>query len=1281
MSLNRSFRTTLGAGLLCFSFVDLAGNCVNTATGQTRTDRACLGEVRDFGLDTNENGLYDQLVIEAEFLIPEPGTYSFAPLLQTHKGEYLSTWMEEYVAESGWHTIRAGISAKDVHFHGEDGPYQIVRLTLSRRTPERVKDICEVADLSKSTAAYRVRQFERPPIQLTGEVSEFTTDSNHDGKLDTLTIRIGIDVVYPGEYNYQLTLEDSCQHRFVTQNASTELTGTIGEHIDITFKGSDIGANSMDGPFDLGDLIVWGPSGHRRRSTISPRLKHGKTEAYRAKAFDGYRPPPDCNKNGVHDLCDLTAGTSPDENHNFIPDECEDPEYVRDSGPRDLATIEQMISKATDPNEKFDRRWEAITALGQVTGDKDQATPVLVKLLHDPHPILQREALRALGALGPTAIDALPEVLLRLGAEQDSSMRHAAAEAVGGFGPAAKAAVPVLCEALKAQDPTLRGKAATALGEIGPAAAPAIPDLCALMHEEQGHNRYEIARSLGRILFAPNATLPEIPRPLQQAFNEGRRRGRVLQRERELLSAGAEVADEPSRIRVLVRSHEGQLVENARVAIYPVHKDDTWEQRRRSARFTSTDDLGTCYFRGVPEGTFGVLVSADGHATGYKELKVDRENHHVWIKLPLGRQIDITVVAPDGTPIEGAVIDLSNTALPLFYDKPIRTDSEGKFTLMIGSKSIPARIVKPEYMTHRFTLPATKGKDQVITLKRPFIISGTVTDAQTGQEILQFSVKLGMQMGEVPMFFDRYGSEPLGAFLDGHYEITFDESADMPEGFDKRILGIEATGYKRAVSRPFTDEEGDIVFDFKLTRQTGTTGVVRLPNGDPAAGAEVVISKRSDMWVLSLTQGELNHTAEQKIVVQTDETGRFEFPPQVDPYLIAVVHEGGFASISETEFASSPEITVQAWGRVEGIVRIGSRAAAGETVTLDLIESNQESRIEPARPGMEFTFTYREPDPLRVDFRYETTSDSDSRFVFSRVVPGRVEVARRISLGKPYIAHTHTVEVEVKPGQTTAVSVGGGGTTVLGRVELPSQMKDGHCSAHGMAQLKAVSGAGKPSARYPFPIRFEPDGSFRADDVPPGDYEVSMEIDCDDGIHDWSRVGIVEARLVVPKPDISQTDEPIDVGVLSIRPVNTLKPGTPAPSLALRGLDGSLARLSDYEGRVVLLHFTKIEWDPFGSQTDALRGIHETFGESDQFRLITVHLDPHVDRVRRFVKERDMRWRQFVPADLEAGDLTAEFGLHRRSNVFLLDADGRIVQGAPRLDKLKAVVEDALQDR
>lgn len=62
--------------------------------------------------------------------------------------------------------------------------------------------------------------------------------------------------------------------------------------------------------------------------------------------------------------------------------------------------------------------------------------------------------------------------------------RNAAAYEIASMGPAAKAAVPALIEALDDGDATVRFPVTVALGEIGPDAVAAVPRLKEMMFEE-----------------------------------------------------------------------------------------------------------------------------------------------------------------------------------------------------------------------------------------------------------------------------------------------------------------------------------------------------------------------------------------------------------------------------------------------------------------------------------------------------------------------------------------------------------------------------------------------------------------------------------------------------------------------------------------------------------------------------------------------------------------------------------------------------------------------------
>ena len=87
----------------------------------------------------------------------------------------------------------------------------------------------------------------------------------------------------------------------------------------------------------------------------------------------------------------------------------------------------------------------------------------------------------------------------------------------------------------------------------------------------------------------------------------------------------------------------------------------------------------------------------------------------------------------------------------------------------------------------------------------------------------------------------------------GRYTVRFDEpSAAL-------FVRVEAPGYQPAESRAFRPTEGRQTFDFQLRRADGSSGLVLLPDGKPAAGVEVVLATRENH--VSLQAGRLDRDA------------------------------------------------------------------------------------------------------------------------------------------------------------------------------------------------------------------------------------------------------------------------------------------------------------------------------------------------------------------------------------------------------------------------------------
>ena len=183
--------------------------------------------------------------------------------------------------------------------------------------------------------------------------------------------------------------------------------------------------------------------------------------------------------------------------------------------------------------------------------------------------------------------------------------------------------------------------------------------------------------------------------------------------------------------------------------------------------------------------------------------------------------------------------------------------------------------------------------------------------------------------------------------------------------------------------------------------------------------------KGTDLYLITpsngvyIRNGRIEPHMRETATVKTDDNGHFEFNPQVDPFKVVVVHDLGYAEMSDEVLKSTPEIMLKAWGKVEGEVRIGANPGAQEGVSLHINEP------------------YEEKKP-RMNFDYRTNADANGHFVFDRVRPGSATVAREIKIGELATSFSQREAVEIVAGETAHVAIGGTGRPVTGKFIVPA---------------------------------------------------------------------------------------------------------------------------------------------------------------------------------------------------------------------------------------------------
>lgn len=690
----------------------------------------------------------------------------------------------------------------------------------------------------------------------------------------------------------------------------------------------------------------------------------------------------------------------------------------------------------------------------------------------------------------------------------------------------------------------------------------------------------------------------------------------------------------------------------------------------------------------VPEDLV-LTVQAEGYAPQTVSFKLTPEVAPLEFRLEPGHRLHGRVMDHEGRPITGAEIDLYSWRGQYSLLWRAKTDEKGGFEWKSAPPDPVQLCVKKDgYMlVVSFTAVAGEG-ETLITMRPPMRVRGSVRDAKTGEPIPRFTVTPGILFAGSEMVSWTPGSWPGGA--DGRYEFEWD---CLYAGYAVRIT---APGYRPATSPTFMAEDGERTWDVELEKGFSASGVVRLPDGSPAEGAEVVVWSVEDDsagvgFINAALPGGMSAAFDAQMgitraVATTDAQGRFVCEALVNPAVMAATHQAGYAEASVKEFASRGEFELVPWGRVEGVLYVGSKPAASHPVEL---------------------YTQSQFERATVYHRFDTITDAEGRFEFKRVRPGRAWLGPARKRGQ-LLDRLYTVPVRVQPGETTTVKLGDVGRPVVGRLAMPAgadwrmdwdlvhvslvrpgPLPPAEVEKGGPEALRAWSEVWPETAegRRPntFRVLVDPQSlSFRCEDVPDGTYqlhglfyEVPGRRSCSSG----HAVARVERQVTVPPMPDGRSDEPLDLGTIELEALPRLLEGEPAPVFEVKTLDDRTIRLEELRGRYVLLDFWATWCGPCRQMTPALKLVHERFGPDERFVMLGLSLDREIEPLRKYVEENGLKWPQAWIGDWDSSPLPQRYAVSGIPAVFLIGPDGKVVARDLSGEAVLRTIERALRPR
>ncbi|MBL7118056.1 MAG: carboxypeptidase regulatory-like domain-containing protein, partial [Candidatus Syntrophoarchaeum sp.] len=136
--------------------------------------------------------------------------------------------------------------------HGVNGSFNLTNLLLYDENGTLIDN----RYYAYTTSAYNYTDFQ-PLIQLTGNYSDYGTDTNGNGLFDNLTVDVEVILASEGNCVINARLMDTSGEEIVWTSNTSWLYADQPQTIQLNFDGRYIYGNMMDGPYYVRDVYVY----------------------------------------------------------------------------------------------------------------------------------------------------------------------------------------------------------------------------------------------------------------------------------------------------------------------------------------------------------------------------------------------------------------------------------------------------------------------------------------------------------------------------------------------------------------------------------------------------------------------------------------------------------------------------------------------------------------------------------------------------------------------------------------------------------------------------------------------------------------------------------------------------------------------------------------------------------------------------------------------------------------------------------------------------------------
>jgi peroxiredoxin len=210
-------------------------------------------------------------------------------------------------------------------------------------------------------------------------------------------------------------------------------------------------------------------------------------------------------------------------------------------------------------------------------------------------------------------------------------------------------------------------------------------------------------------------------------------------------------------------------------------------------------------------------------------------------------------------------------------------------------------------------------------------------------------------------------------------------------------------------------------------------------------------------------------------------------------------------------------------------------------------------------------------------------------------------------------------------------------------------------------------------------LLFDTNGTFHVDNVPPGQYQLMLSAtDPEDEYYNRRPIGAMSKEVVVPDEKNAKVNAPLDIGAIDLAIKPRVRIGRVVPPFEGKTSDGKTIKLSDFRGKMVILHFWGTELGYNTTELTALKEIHSSYGTSGKVVILGCNLDSNAKNAEQFAQRQGLTWTQIYLGQWNTTPVAGMFGINGSSACVIVDAEGKLASANFRGTAVRSMVANAL---